>query len=221
MKAGVLFSNEKVVVAYKPNEIDFENFSEQLEKKLQQKRGEEASLMPIYSVERSSCGVCLFALDKNVAEEIASQVREGEFEMAYYAVVVGAPKEPRGIYSACVSRDKQTGLINHIPELNEGAQSFSLNYQVLETVDKISLVKISSVEFCQEFIRFAFFDMGCPVFGDKDYGGDSLAKNTFLALSLVDLRFRQEEGSEDMLSFRAVPDGKPWSYFNLDKWFKI
>ena len=220
MKASILLQNDHVVVAYKPNNIDFDLFSTQLSAKLGEKKGADCKIIPSFDLDKDVSGVSLFTLDDKTQANLDTQIVDGEFEMDYYAVVVGAPIQKKGIYSACVKRDGQSGLLNHIPLLNEGAINFSFGYSVVEEVGKISLVKISGVILQQELIRFGLADMGCPVFGDKDYGGDTLAKDTFLALSLVDLRFENPENG-DVLSFRAVPDTKPWTYFNLDKWFKI
>ena len=218
MKAGVLAFDENVLVAYKPNNVDFDYFSTQLVQKAKSKR--ECEPLALYNLEDNLSGVCLYSLNEEVAKTLHTQINNGVLEMTYYAVVVGRPKEDRGIYSACVKRDAKTGLIGHIPMLNQGAINFAFEYQVVECVDKISLIKISSVIFDQELLRFALADLGCPVFGDKQYKGDSLAKDTFVALSLVDLRFGYLV-DDTTLFFRAMPSGKPWSYFNLDKIFKI
>lgn len=218
MKAGILLFNDDVLVAYKPNNVDFDNFTTQLEAKVKAKK--DCAISPFYELDKKISGVTLYTLANSVQKRLNEQINEGEFEMTYYAVCVGASAEDRGIYSACVKRDSQTGLINHIPILNEGAINFSFNYQVLEVVDKISLVKISANVFSQELLRFGLADLGMPIFGDKEYKGDTLAKDTFTALSLVDLRFINPQDSAN-LTFRAIPEGKPWSYFNLDKWFKI
>lgn len=218
MKAGILLFDENVLVAFKPNNVDFDNFTTQLTAKVNQKR--VCSITPLYELERESSGVVLYTQNEETRAQLTEQMNNGEFEMTYYAVVVGQPKADKGIYSACVKRDSQTGLLNHIPLLNEGAINFSFSYQVLEKVDKISLIKISATILDQELIRFGLSDLGVPVFGDKDYKGDALAKDTFVALSLVDVRFNKPS-DETTMTFRAVPEDKPWSYFNLDKWFKI
>ena len=218
MKSKIVLFDENVLVAFKQNNVDFDEFTTQAQAKATAKR--ECILTPVYELEKQVAGFCLYTLNTQTATSISEQIKDGECELVYYAVVIGKPKEDKGIYSACVARDNQTGLYSHIPALNYGATNFSFDYEVKEKMDKISLIKIKGAVLDTELLRFALADLGAPVFGDKEYKGDSLAKDTFLALNLAELRFRNPS-EEAERTFVVVPEGKPWSFFNLDKWFKI
>lgn len=217
MKSKIVLFDENVLVAYKQKNIGFEEFSAQVQNNAESKR--QCVLTPLYRVESGLDGLCVYTQNKKSSKSLSQQLTDGEMILTYYAVVVGEPNERAGTYQACVAVDKQTGLLNHIPALNYDAINFSFEYEIKETVDKISLIKIKGAVTDSHLLRFALYDMGIPVFGDKDYKGDTLAKDTFMALTLAELRFVQLDGTER--TFIVVPEGKPWSFFNLDKWFKI
>lgn len=219
MKSKIVLFDENVLVAFKEQGVDFELFSSQAGSKAKEKFGADATA--IFELSKEVGGLSIFALNNKTLASLTQQIATSDLELTFYAVVVGSPQSDRGGYSACVCRDKQTGLINHIPALNYGAMNFSFEYQVLEKVDKISLVKITGFVGEIEFLRFGLSDLGCPVFGDKDYKGDTLAKNTRMALTLAQMRFVMPNSDETVRSFVVVPEGKPWSFFDIDKWFKI
>ncbi len=218
MKSKIVLFDEDVLVAFKQKNVDFGEFSAQVETSAKSKR--QCELTPFYSVAKQIDGLCVYTQNEMASKNLTQQLSNGEMELTFYAVVVGNLAEQKGTYSACVAIDKQTGLYTHIPELNYDAINFAFEYEVKERVDKISLVKIKGAVTDANLIRFALYDMGASVFGDKDYKGDTLAKDTFMALTLAELRFVQSK-SEAERTFIVVPEGKPWSFFNLDKWFKI
>lgn len=218
MKSKIVLFDEDVLVAFKQKNVDFDEFSAQVNTNAQAKR--QCELTPLYSVEKQIDGLCIYTQNEKASKNLSQQLLSGEMELNYYAVVVGEQTELKGTYSACVALDKQTGLYAHIPELNYDAINFAFEYEVKEKVDKISLIKIKGAVSDANLIRFALYDMGTPVFGDKDYKGDTLAKDTFMALTLAELRFVQPKDDAER-TFIVVPESKPWSFFNLDKWFKI
>jgi len=218
MKSKIVLFDENVLVAFKQKNVDFAEFSAQVRANAISKR--QCELTPLYEVERQIDGLSVYTQNQKSAEFLAKQLDNGDMELTYYAVVVGELSDKNGTYSACVALDKQTGLFTHIPSLNYDAINFSFEYEVKEHIDKISLIKITGAVTDSRLVRFALYDMGTPVFGDKDYKGDTLAKDTFTALTLAELRFVQAE-DDAVRTFIVVPEGKPWSFFNLDKWFKI
>ena len=141
--------------------------------------------------------------------------------MEFLAVTVGVPKNEKGIYKAFIIYDKKMGKFTHIPQLTTGAVQISFEYNTIETADKISLVKMHSGFYLPETIRFGLADLNSSIFGDEIYEGDTLAKNTNLALILTGLRFKGKKEGE-YYSFKAYPpETKPWSYFDIESVLKI
>ena len=140
-----------------------------------------------------------------------------EIEFTFWCVVVGELKQDRGGYSAYVSVDKQNDKLRRVPQLTHDAQHFDFEYNLVERVKQIALIKIKTNQFLPETIRFALADMGAPIFGDNKYGGDTLAKNTFLSMILAKVRLEYGENG-DKMNFITMPnETKPWTYFECEK----
>ena len=215
MDNNIFLNNEKIIVLYKAQNVSMKEISAQAETITKSK------VAPIYNLDTVAAGVVVFAKDKNSLDALRKAYLDGEFELKFYAVCVGAPKVESDAYSAYVKYDKLDKKIAHIPQLNAGAEQIALTYKTIEKVQNISLVRVDASTTTPEFVRFALADIGAPVFGDAVYGGDTLAKNTNTALVLVDLRFKDFD-KDEYLTFRALPpESKPWSYFNINKIFKL
>lgn len=215
MDNNIFLNNEKITVLYKPQNISMEEITAQAVAIANSK------VVPIYNLDTVAGGVVVFAKGKNSLEVLRKAYLDGEFEFKFYAVCVGVPEIESDAYSAYVKYDKIDKKIAHIPQLNTGAEQIAFTYKTIEKVQSISLIRVDTSTTTPEYIRFALADIGTPVFGDVVYGGDTLAKNTNTALILVDLRFKDFD-KDEYLTFRALPpESKPWSYFNLNKIFKL
>ena len=221
MNIGLLYKDDNILVVSKPCEMEFDGFVKNLNPVLYDKGIVLTShVLPIYILDKSTRGIAVFALNEKTRENLHHQVKIGDFCIEYRAVTVGEPKDNYILYNAFAKKDAKTGLYRQTPQLNEGVQEISLNYQVLQKVDLINLVKIKTGLIEQEKIRFAMADLQNPIFGDSLYKGDTLAKNTYLALNLSDVRFINPETNE-VLAFKLAPlDRKPWTYFQEEKIFR-
>ena len=227
---NVLYKDNHILVVYKEQNTLQEKLLEEVKKELE-KDGQKTSFMePINVLSVEAGGIVVVALSSKAKERLLKQADDGEFSLKHFAVCVGKPKfSARFIFSEdeeknfqYLHRNSKTKLLEFIPSLNQDAQKVYDPYKVLEDKDKISLVEIfGGFKFFDE-VRFLLKDAGSPVFGDKKYGGDTLAKNTNLALFLVEAKFCHPTTNKNM-SFCVFPpiDKKPWSYFNVEKFLRI
>lgn len=215
MDNNVFLNNGKIIVLYKPQNMSMEDITAQANVIA------GCKVVSVYNLDTVAGGVVVFAKDKESLATLRKAYFDGEFEFKFYAVCVGVPKVESDAYSAYVKYDKIDKKIAHIPQLNAGAEQIAFTYKTIEKVQSISLVRVDTNTTTPEYVRFALSDIGAPIFGDAVYGGDTLAKNTNTALMLVDLRFKDFD-KEEYLTFRALPpENKPWSYFNINKIFKL
>lgn len=216
MKNLIFKENSDLIVAYKPQNVSTQEFLERLRVYL----NEDQNLKPIYELDSVCGGTFVCARNQEKYEKLKEDYEKGKFEFTFYAVTVGTPKIESGSYSAHVIFDKKQNKYIHIPQLNAGAETISLNYSVLEKVQQISLVTVKVNNFIPETIRFALADLGMPIFGDATYGGDTLAKDTNTALILGRLRYSEnDEGGETFVA--TPPESKPWTFFDLNKISKL
>jgi len=210
----IFMNNETLLVAYKPQNKSLTDYETELKE-----RFKLTFLKSVYPLDKLACGIVVLAKDEETFSEFTKRYSNGELEFTFFAVVVGESEKNSQVFNAFLSADKKTSRLARVPQLNATAKHQVVEYSLLQRVKQIALVKLKAEQFFDGSIRFACFDLGTPIFGDNLYGGDSLAKNTNLSLILGNLRFKQ---GEDYLNFVAFPnESKPWSYFDVEKYFKI
>ena len=90
---------------------------------------------------------------------------------------------------------------------------------MLEKLTKVSLVDVDLFTGRSHQIRVQLKTIGCPIYGDVRYGGDTLAKGHNLALWAYELRFVHPTTQKNMV-FKVMPpvEATPWSSFKMDKY---
>ena len=227
---NILHKDNHILVAFKEQNKPLEVLMEEIKKDLLSQNEKASFMEPINVLSCEAGGIVVMALSSKAKERLLKQVEEGDFLQKNFAVCVGRPKfSARFIFGEdeeknyqYLHRNPKTKLLEFIPSLNQDAQKVYDPYKVLEDKEKISLVEIfGGLKFFDE-VRFLLKDAGSPVFGDKKYDGEALAKNTNLALFSVEVRFCHPVTNKNM-AFRVFPpvDKKPWSYFNVEKFLRI
>ncbi len=209
-------SNDSYIVAYKSPNVSLVDYETELKKRF----GLDY-LRAVYPLDTLAAGVVVFAKTEASFAKLQELYQSGGFEFTFYAVVVGENKVNDGVFSGFVAQDSKSSRLARVPQLSKDAVYVVAKYKVLARVKQIALLSIEVNHIFDESIRFVCFDVGTPIFGDKAFGGDSLAKNTNLSLVLSKVRFKNPN-SDDYLNFVAMPsEGKPWSYFDVEKFLKI
>lgn len=171
----------------------------------------------VHRLDRPTGGVMVFAKTSKGASRLTQEMHTDDFKKRYLAVVVGKPKESRGRLVNFLLKNPRTNTVQVVPELTTNAKRAELTYEVLDAKEKVSLVDIQLLTGRSHQIRVQMKNIGCPVYGDVKYGGDSLAKGHNLALWAYELKFVHPTTKENM-TFKCYPpeDIIPWKVFNLD-----
>ncbi len=230
-----LFIDNHILVVFKEHNISLETFKQDIKKQLANDNLKASYLEPILPICAEASGLEVFALSSKAKDRLKKQIEEKEFQTKYLAVCVGKPKENNNIFyvestdetfeinpERFVHINPKTEKLEYIPRLNKDSFSINSQYKFLEEKDKISLVQVCGGFNHMQEVRFVLADAKSPVFGDKLYGGDSLAKNTNLALTLVEIKMKHPVTNKSLV-FQVYPnvDKKPWSYLNVEKYLRI
>ena len=208
----IFTDSAEYLVAYKPQNVSLSKYTEELKE-----RFKLSYLKSVYTLDMLAGGVVVLAKDEACYAKLKDLYEKGEFEFTFYIVGVGELKQSKGTLNAFCARDKKSGNLSRVPMLSSDAEHIVAEYELLEQVQKIALVKFKLNNFFEGSLRFCAFDLGIPIFGDASFGGDSLAKNTNLSLILGEVKFNIENGEN--LNFVAMPsETKPWTYFNIEKY---
>lgn len=174
----------------------------------------------VHRLDRPTGGVMVFAKNSKSAERLSKQIVEGEMTKQYLTTVVGCPKEKS---ATLVNYLKKNALTNNVYVATFGdhdAKRAELSYTVLETNGVVSLCKVQLGTGRSHQIRVQMSAIGCPVFGDVRYGGDSLAKGCNLALWAYRLEFNHPVSGKRMVFVAYPPVVKPWTSFDMSKYLE-
>ena len=183
----------------------------------------EAFVGLVHRLDRPTGGVMVFAKTSKAASRLSEDVRNGNFEKKYYAVVVGKPRE-----KSCVElthyllKNTEKNIVKVVPMATEGAKIAVLDYNTVETKNGLTLLGIRLHTGRAHQIRVQIATIGCPVFGDQKYGAGKSPVGTNLALWAVELKFIHPTTKEKM-TFRVFPPTEevPWKFFDISRYLAI
>lgn len=171
----------------------------------------------VHRLDRPTGGVMVFAKNSKSAERLSKQIVDGEMSKNYLTTVLGAPKERKGTLVNYLKKNALTNTVYVATFGDHNAKRAELSYELLETQQDVSLIKVQLGTGRSHQIRVQFSAIGCPVFGDVRYGGDLLAKGSNLALWAYRLEFNHPVSHERMVFVAYPPQIEPWTRFDIRK----
>lgn len=207
----IVYQDKRIVVAVKPAGVVSTDETGGMPDLLRQEL-QTACIRTVHRLDAPVAGLMVFARSVYAAGELSRQIREGEFEKEYLAVVRGTPAEPEGELTDLLGRDRATRMTFVACGPGKGVQEARLRYRVLGTAAGCALVRIRLLTGRTHQIRVQFASRGMPLVGDRRYGAaeDGAAH---IALWSARLAFRHPETGETMVFEREPPRETPWSWF--------
>ena len=129
----------------------------------------KADVRTVHRLDRVVSGLMVLARSANAASELSRQIRDNAFEKEYLAVIHGCPDSPAGTLTDLLLRNKQERKTYIVQEPAKGVQEAILNYQVLNTHENLSRVRIQLVTGRTHQIRAQFSGREMPLVGDRKY----------------------------------------------------
>ena len=174
----------------------------------------------VHRLDRPTGGVMVFAKTSKAAARLSEQMRSGDFEKKYLAVLSAVPKEPQGKLVNYLKKNAVNNMVYLCPPTTEGAKLASLEYRVAEEKGGCALAEIKLHTGRSHQIRVQMAGIGCPVFGDMRYGGER-AKKGNLALWAYSLTFTHPVTKERLRFMAEPPEETPWKHFSLAPLFTL
>lgn len=230
----IIYEDNQIIVVVKPqnvptqqdatNDLDMLSMVKQYIKEKYNKAG-EAFVGLVHRLDRPTGGVMVFARNSKSASRLSAQIADGSFEKTYLAVVKGKPRQEKGRLVDYIKKDLRENKASIVPMAEKDAKKAELEYQVLETMDNLSLLKINLQTGRGHQIRVQMANIGNALYGDAKYGKTDKTQNlktSNLALWATVLRFNHPTQDKVMLFKVFPPEEKaPWDKFNLDKSIKL
>lgn len=219
----ILFEDNHLIVAVKPQNIPTQgdesgdqNMLDMVKDYVKQKYNKpgEAFVGLVHRLDRPTGGVMVFAKTSKAASRLAEQMKEGDFEKRYYAVVQGVPPSKHSRLVNYLYKDEVNNIVTVVGEAVTGAKRAELEYRMVDEVAKYSLVDIKLLTGRAHQARVQMKHMGCPIVGDVKYGAENIGCN--LALWAFELKLLHPI-TQIRMAFRAMPpiSDIPWSKLKL------
>lgn len=175
----------------------------------------------VHRLDRPTGGVMVFAKSSKAAARLSEQLKTGDFEKRYYAILMGEPKEDKATLTHYLKKNAVNNMVYVCPPTTEGAKMASLEYRIVEKTQGLSLAEVRLHTGRSHQIRVQMNAIGCPLYGDMRYGGER-AKKGYLSLWAFYLSFIHPV-SHERLVFRVEPpkDVNPWTLFDTEKSVRI
>jgi 23S rRNA pseudouridine1911/1915/1917 synthase len=156
----------------------------------------------------------VFAKTSKAAGRLSEQMKSGDFEKTYYAVLVGVLDKKEQRLTNYLKKNPINNMVYVCGQTVEGAKKAELHYSVCEEQNGLSLVKVKLYTGRSHQIRVQMANQGYPVYGDMRYGGENAVKGN-LALWATSLSFTHPV-TKERLCFKAEPPKElsPWKYFD-------
>ena len=223
---NILYEDNHIIVVLKPQNVLSQGDSTQdkslldmVKEYIKQKYNKPGNVYVglVHRLDRPTGGVMVFAKTSKAADRLTQQMKEKTFSKKYLAVVVGAPRYKASRLEHFLKKDENTNIVKVVPRGEDGAKQAILEYNTIKTLDKVSLLDVKILTGRSHQIRVQMAQMGCPVFGDVKYKGDTLAKGHNLALWAYELSFLHPI-TKKLMTFKCLPPTNlvPWNVFEKE-----
>lgn len=124
----------------------------------------------VHRIDRQTSGLIAVAKNDASHEALAAQLSDHSMYRVYSAIVVGTPREERGVVDAPIARSAKDRKKMAVVAAGRAART---HYEVAESFGQASLLRLRLETGRTHQIRVHMAYIGHPVLGDEVYGGAS------------------------------------------------
>lgn len=170
-----------------------------------------ACVRTVHRLDRVVSGLMVLARTPKAASELSRQIRDGEFDKDYLAVVHGTPTLPEGRMTDLLARNKRERKTYVVSKMEKGVQEAILDYKLISHTNNFSKVLIHLITGRTHQIRCQFSARNLPLVGDRKYSlNDDPCE---IALWSHRLSFKHPATGENLEFTVNPPDSYPWNMF--------
>lgn len=169
----------------------------------------KADVRTVHRLDQVVSGLMVLARNEAAASELSRQIREGEFQKEYLAVIHGVPSETQGELRDLLYRDKARRMTMVATEPGKGVQEAILRYRVLAQTEDMSKVQIQLLTGRTHQIRVQFASRNMPLVGERKYS--TLDDPCAIALWSYRLGFQHPVTGKKLEFQQEPPEIFPWT----------
>lgn len=219
MKLNILYEDNHIIVAYKPQGIlsqadssgaeDMLTIIKEYIKEKYNKPG-DVFLGLVHRLDRNTSGVMVFARTSKAASRLSETIKNHLLQKEYLAIVEGKMKISDDFIELRNNLYKDEDLNKSFVSNKNGGKEALLYYKVLDSCNDLSLVRIRLITGRHHQIRCQFANIGHPLLGDLKYNAKTNLGN-YYALQAYKLK----------LIHPTLKDTMEFSYVMKDKYYNI
>ncbi len=133
----------------------------------------------VHRIDKDTSGLMVIAKNPAAMSHLAKQFFDHTIGRRYVALVWSEPEEEEGTIIKNIGRHPRYRTLQEVfPADGEEGKHAVTHYKVLRRMYYVSLVECHLETGRTHQIRVHMKSIGCPVFNDKQYGGDKVVKGT-------------------------------------------
>lgn len=167
-----------------------------------------------HRIDRPVSGLVIFARTSKGLARINALLQKREVQKTYWAVVKDIPVPGQGQLVHFLARNEKQNKSYAVSESAPGAKRAVLNYRLLATGQRYSLLEVELLTGRHHQIRAQLSAIGCPIKGDLKYGSPRSNENGSIHLHARSVGFVHPVNGERIDLVAPVPPGDPlWAWF--------
>ena len=207
----IIYHDRDILVCIKPAGVKSTDEPGGLPELVRKALGDpQANVRTVHRLDQTVSGLMVLARRAKAASELSRQIREGEFQKEYLAVVHGQIADSDTLTDLLL-RNRQERKTYVVQEPGKDVQEAVLDYVNFGRVDGLSKVRVILRTGRTHQIRCQFSFRGWPLVGDKKYGIPE--DDCPIALWSYRLAFRHPYSGEPMEFTHEPPAIEPWTRF--------
>ena len=213
MPISILYQDRAIAVCIKPAGVLSTDEPGGLPELLRQTLMEPAGCVrTVHRLDRVVSGLMVLARTPEAASALSRQIRDGEFDKTYLAVIHGQPEAPCGRFRDLLVRCKAERKTYVTDTPAKGVQEAILTYETLATSEDLTKVRIRLETGRTHQIRAQFSSRSLPLVGDRKYS--LLEDGCPIALWSHALGFTHPVTGEKLRFVQEPPEIMPWDRFS-------
>ena len=205
-----VYLDDSIAVCVKPSGVRSTDEPGGMPELVRQALGDpKADVRTVHRLDQVVSGLMVLARNEVAASELSRQIRDGEFQKEYLAVIHGHPDAREGTLKDLLLRNKAERKTYIVAEPGKDVQEAILDYRVENQTADMSRVRIRLITGRTHQIRAQFSGRGLPLVGDRKYS--LLEDDCEIALWSCYLGFHHP-ATGDFMQFALEPPGVyPWT----------
>ena len=205
-----VYLDDSIAVCIKPDRVRSTDEPGGMPELVRQALGDpKADVRTVHRLDQVVSGLMVLARNESAASDLSRQIRDGEFQKEYLAVVHGCPENPQGELRDLLYRDKARRMTMVATEPGKGVQEAILRYRVLSQTEDMSKVQIQLLTGRTHQIRVQFASRNMPLVGERKYS--TREDPCAIALWSYRLGIQHPVTGEKMVFQQEPPAIFPWT----------